>query len=237
MAFRRQFRRRGFTRRRRPGPETYTVQQCHNVVDVYEDMPCLSPLITGFALMVPNPTLAGSDPTTAAAVIGEKSKVVVGVKFEAVHWSDPNTWFGSAGCDPSPLQLAFMLRIREALVVLPLAAGSKTLPAYLPNFTDLAGSQSFDSADRVLWKRITTLPLWGINAGLGYQLTASMRDTNAGPQVVKAKVRLGEHQGLFYVRNFVHDVADLTPNVNCTIPVVLDFWAKVYFRTSFRGPG
>jgi len=204
------------------------MSQCELNTNVYDNMPCSSPKVDAFLLFGPAPVVGIGDATTAAAVIGQRANVVRGIKFEAVHSSDPSEWFSDGLCDPNPLELQFFLRIWEALVVLPLSQNSKTLPFYLPTLT--TASQSFDVADRVLWKRLTIMPMWGLNASFPFgQLTATMRDTNAGPQVVKTSCRLDDRHGLFYVRAYTHNLV-LTPNPNCGIQVRLNFWAKLFYQ-------
>lgn len=232
MTPRRSFRRM-HRRRRRPGPETYTLINCRNQVNVHQDATCgpnAPMLIQADTVFIPTPAVGTTDPTTAGAVIGEKSKVVMGIKFQSEFIHDsledledvtcPTTWF------------QFGLTIWEALVCLPLAAGSKTLPAYLPNLT--TSSQAFDVADRVLWKRLSLLHIYSTGNN-GPNIVSTWGSNAGGPQVVKSKFRLGEHQGLFYVKQYVHDVA-FGPNdlEACIITIWNDSWWKVFFRTSFR---
>jgi len=230
------FRRQGARRfRRRARPETYTLFQCRSSVDIWKvEMPCSDPLIVAQGIMIPTPATGGSDPTTAGATIGEKAKVVMGIKFQSEHLYDPSTDIDNPQCDEfQPSQAVFILSIWEALVVLPLAQGSKTLPEYLPAFT--GNNQSFDVADRVLWKRICHLPLWGLNTtGSISQLESTIRDTSAGPQVVKSRVRIDDRHGLFYVRNYIHDQAIPNPDSACSKKIVTDAWFKVFFRVAFR---
>jgi len=164
---------------------------------------------------------------------------VAGIKFQAEHSHDPSESLSFPACDPSALQLAFILRIWEAIVVLPLAQGS-FIPLYLPDFTQPL-TQAGDMADRVLWKRISQLPIWGLGVSASFpELQDTMRDFGHGPQVVKSKVRLDERHGLFYVRNYVHNLAGLGPlNASCTadsvtnpcvIPITTDAWFKTYIH-------
>lgn len=234
MAFKRRFGgSRGFRRMRRSGPETYTITQCRSEVNVYGEMPCGGPVIQAIPVMVPAISPGPTDPTTAPATLGEKAKTVFGVKFQSEFLSDPGAWVDGLPCDPCPGFLAFILTIREALVVLPLSVGSKTLPAYLPNLFDT--SQSFDVADRVLWKRIIHMPMWGINTTSGVpQLQTTVRDTGNGPVVVKSNVRLDDRHGLFHVRNYMHDLLLPVAAGQTKIPVQWDSWFKVFWKPRFR---
>jgi len=228
MAFRRRFR--SLRRRRRPGPETWTVTVCRDETEVFQSMPCNDPLAIGQTIFTPVLPTGATDPTTAGAVAGEKAKTILGIKFQLEHSTDPGTWLDGDCGTPVPSQLAFLLTIFEALVVLPLQTGSKTLPAYLPRLN--MPEQSFDVADRVLWKRVSIMPMWGLNAGVGGpQLQTTIRDTASGPQRVKARCRIDDRHGLFYCRTFVHDVV-LTLNNECQIPVLLDGWFKIFYRVS-----
>lgn len=210
--------------------------QCRNCVNVYGDMPCGGALIDAFEIMTMHtPRNAISDATEVTAG-SDRFVTVAGIKFQAEHLHDPAESLGFPSCDPSPLQLAFLLTIWEAIVVLPFAQGTQ-IPAYLPDFTS-AINQTGDIADRVLWKRLTQMPIWGLNVTTIPQLEATIRDVGHGPVAVKSKVRLDEKHGLYYVRNFVHDLAvgtqpipscSANPTTNpCTVPIQMDAWFKTY---------
>lgn len=216
--------RRSFRRRRRAGPETYTVMSCRPSRNIWTDMPCGGALIDAIPIMLPSPSV-GLDASTAAATLGQKALTVEGIKFQAEHIIDPGAAIdGDVGGQPS--FNAFILTIWEALVVLPLALGTKTVPAYLPDFT--SGFQSTDLADRVLWKRISHQPFWGLQLIPSVQLQTTIRDTASGPQVVKSRCRIDDRHGLFYVRNFVHDL--VLGGTDGQLPVNLDAWFKVFYR-------
>jgi len=222
-------------RRRRRGPETYTLALCSVFQDVWRESTCLNPTVYATTLFVPTPPVGSSDPTTAGAVIGQKGPTVLGIKFASEFYHDSNLDNIDQECpSPNPQIAVFQLRIWEALVVLPLAQGSKTIPAYLPNLTN--NTQQFDLADRVLWKRLRHLPIFGFATanGLNQWSTTFYDSANAGPQVVKSKVFLGDHQGLFYVRNFVHDyVVPAHDPEQCAIFIGMDSWFKVFYRSRF----
>lgn len=188
----------------------------------------------------------GLGDTTELTSGSDRFIVLDGISFQSEHFSDPGTWLGGSDVNenPSPFNLVFFLTIWEAIMILPFAQGIQA-PAYLPNLTDAsAGGQQADLADRVLWKRITLLPMWGLNVPFGNQfpqLTATMRDTAAGPQRVKSRARLDDRHGLYYVRNFVHDIffpssfvrencGTVAPH-NGIIPVINDSWFKVFYHS------
>lgn len=173
--------------------------------------------------------------------------VVDGLSFQAEWLHDPSETLACPSCDPNPLSLAFILSIWEAIVVLPLAQGTTLSPAYLPLFTQGAFQQG-DMADRVLWKRITHMPIWGLNVfspGVFPQLQFSNRDgQGAGPVRVKTRAKLDDKHALFYCINFVHDLfglgnsgagcnvqPDCLGAVQCSIPIQLDFWGKFFYHS------
>lgn len=226
-------RRFGFRRRRR-GPETYTFAGCRFTHNVFVNTPCSDPSAFSFQILGPEQITGASDPGTALALVDVKSHTLEGLKFQA-EWSlnpaeieeptDPPP-------DPDINQTNFLLTIWEAVVLLPLARGSKTLPAYLPQYNK--ASDSFDLADRVLWKRLSFLPFWGLGQTAGFpQIECTMRDTAAGPQVVKSKCRVDDKHALFFCYNFVHNLFIADPgNPPGNIPVYLDWWSKAFYRTS-----
>lgn len=229
MAFRkgtRMFRRNS---RRRAGPETYTVMTCRQSTNVWVNSPCSDPLTIASAIMLPSPNV-GLDATTAAATLGQKALTIYGIKFSAEHFIDPGAALdGEIG--PLPTVAVFFITLWEALIVLPLLEASKVIPQYIPRITQL--QQTADLADRVLWKRVTQMPYWGLNANAGFQLQSTVRDTDHGNQVVKANCRLDDRHGLFYVRAFVHDQAGLSGS-DGQLPVVMDSWWKLFYRPRFR---
>jgi len=232
------FKRRAFrARRRRRSPETYTVISCRQTNNMFSDRPCGGTSIDVIPLVLPFMTPGAAD-TTAGAVVGQKANVMRGMKFTAEHMTDPGEWIDQDGCDlftPCPSLVAFLLTIWEAIVVLPLALGTKTVPAYLPDLT-VPSFQGFDLADRVLWKRVTHMPMWGLQTtNFVPQLQTTVRDSDHGNQVVKASVRIDDRHGLFYVRNFMHNLVISGSPVLNSIPIQMDFWAKIYYNTSFTG--
>lgn len=234
-------------RRRRRLPETYTLVECRHCINVATNATCTGPRIDVFPLlaMSTHRTNAGSDPvelTTAA----DKFIVVDGIKFQSEMHSDPNDWQQCNPLSPPDIhQLTFFLTIWEAIMVLPLAQGAETppIPAYVPNLTD-ALQQFGDIADRVLWKRLTVMPLWGTAATGGVsQLEATMRDFGHGPVVVKSRAKLDDRHALFMVRNYVHNlvfsIGGAPPcSLDCdasdaekNIPILHDEWFKIFYHT------
>lgn len=234
MAFKKRFFRR---RRRGRKSETYTLVDCFDCTNIYGDMRCGGAHVDVVELMTmhtPRNPIADATEVTSGA---DRFITVAGIKFQAEHSHDPSETQGFAACDPSPFTIAFLLRIWEAIVVLPLLQGS-FLPIYLPDFTQPL-TQGGDLADRVLWKRLSVLPIWGLTSTNSVpQLESTIRDEGHGPVVVKSKVRLDDRHGLFYVRNYVHNIFGLPPvNASCTvdqvtnpcvIPVTTDMWFKTY---------
>jgi len=239
MAFKRSFRR-GFRRRRASRSETYTILSCQHCTNVYGDMTCVNPLIDSFPLMS-MATQASATDTTHVSNPSDRFVVVKGIKFQSEYTHDPAETQGFPACDPNPLQLVFHLTIWEAIVVVPCAEGANNIPAYVPNLTGGINQQG-DMADRVLWKRITQLPIFGLSATASIpQLTATERNTAAGPVVVKSRVRLDDRHMLLFVRNYTHNIAtglagnfDCVAEVNqnpCVIPVRDLSWFKVFYQT------
>lgn len=236
MAFRRKFRR---FRRRRLRPETYTVVQCRGCINVYQSMTCTSPLVDAFELMNMQTPRSASD-TTEVSNPSDRAVVVDGIKFQLEYSEDPGEVQSTVGADPNPLALNFMLSVWEAIVLLPLAQGTSRVPSYLPILTS-TNFQAGDLADRVLWKRISMVPIFSVNLVTPLQqLEHTIRDMGHGPIAVKARCRIDDRHGLFYVRNFVHDVViagvpdqpcDLSGVVN-VIPVFTDGWFKIFYHTS-----
>jgi len=183
-------------------------------------------------------TQASATDTTHVSNPSDRFVVVKGIKFQSEYTHDPSETGSCPQCDPAATSLIFHLTIWEAIVVVPCAEGANNIPAYVPNLTGGINQQG-DMADRVLWKRITQLPIFG-----GFnppQLTATERNTAAGPVVVKSKVRLDDRHMLLFVRNYTHNLfigpsgsfdctADCVTNP-CVIPVRSQFWAKVFYGT------
>lgn len=209
-------------------------------------MPCNDPLIDAIEILnmeTPRSNILSTQPLTVGA---DKAIVFHGMRFQSEHWTDPGTWFSNAACigdDSSVNSLAFILSVWEALVLLPLQQGTNA-PEYLPILT--GNLQQGDLADRVLWKRISHLPMWGLGVTNNFpQLESTIRDTAHTQIEVKAKCRIDDRHGLYYVRNFVHDIFFTTPNLTSCSPqqcpengqvitMFWDFWAKTYYKTSRR---
>jgi len=239
MAFRsRKFSRR-MGRRRRLRPETYTLVECDGCHNVWQDATCTGPKVDVFELMTMRTPRSTTD-TTEVSNPSDKFIVVDGIKFQQEYWNDPNETLDAPGADPPPTTVSFVLTIWEAIMVLPFAQGS-LVPAYVPLLTNPV-FQGGDSADRVLWKRITHNPIWatpvfgGVNLP---QLQFTDRDTAHGPQVVKARVRLDDRHGLYMVRNFTHNVvtqvngespACFFPGAS-TVAIHDNSWWKIFYHT------
>ena len=249
-------RRRRFHRRRRRLPETYTIRQCRTCYDVFGATTCSAPhtdmlLLLSMATQR-NPTIVDTTELTSGS---DKAIVFDAMKFQD-DWTFDNSLIQECFCpnpaNPAPGAIQTVLTIWEAIMVIPFVQGSNTTPAYLPNLT--GGSlQQGDLADRVLWKRLTNLKLYGPRAG-GQNVIWIDESTDRqghGPVVVKSKARLDDRHGLYLVRNFVHDVFwpfsmkgspcgsfdcdDCSPcdnsNPNCgIIPVFNTFWAKLFYH-------
>jgi len=245
MAFRKNFPSRRRSLRRRRHWETFTLLQCRTCVNVFADATCSSPIEDDFTLMSMATQRSLFD-ATEVSNLADRFVTIAGIKFESIYHHDPNETIGGTNPEPgsNAFDLAFNLTIYEAIVVVPVAQGTTNVPAYTPVLTS-ANFQAGDLADRVLWKRISFLPIWGININGGIfpfpQLTATIRDTNAGPQVVKARVKLDDRHMLLYCRNYVHNIfvnclprvpCDTTPPVFCgIIPVRNDAWFKIFYTT------
>lgn len=226
------FRRRFSSRRRRQTPwETTTVIQCFNNSLTLQAPTCNAPSIDVI------PLLTMTIPFTAAperypAAVGTKALIFGGMKFQSEHQLDPTTDV-SPGGDPSIVNdVAALIHIWEAIVFLPLLQASTFAPAYLPVLTSPA-QQSVDYADRVLWKRITHMPFWGLGVGAPIspfpQLQSTVRDTAHGQEVVKSRCRIDDRHGLFYVRNAYWDV--VLPAGDLVSPK-WDLYAKMFWKTA-----
>lgn len=231
-----------FRRRRRSRSETYTLLQCRQCINVWPDPhTCATPGIDLFLMAHMSMAKVPGADTTEVASPSERFLTVKGIKFQSEHLHDPVKSLSFPQCDPDVTTLQFLLTIREAIMVLPTLQGPSIAPAYLPNLASMV-FQGGDSADRVLWKRLTILPIWGLFITSPFaQLQATHRDTGHGPVVVKSRVKLDDRHGLYYVRNWTHDVvtgagdptscsANGTTNP-CVIPVEHEFWAKIFYGT------
>lgn len=241
MAFKRRARgfRRSFRRRRRW--EQDRIIQCRTHFDL-----ALNSICCRQTLVPPQetvnidafPLLTMTIPFTAAperypSTLATRKMIEGGFKFES-HWLfNPDDIVQGELCTVALNNLRFFLTIWEAIVILPLAEGSTFAPAYLPVLA-CASQQGLDLADRVLWKRMTVLPCWGLTATGGFtQLQANIRDTNGGPQVVKVRAAVDDRHGIFMVRQFVHDVffGD-QPIGECFMDVANDLWMTMFYRAS-----
>jgi len=239
MAFRRKFHR-GFRRRRRM-PETYTLVQCVDCQNVYQDLPCSTPLVQAVELLTMRTPRNPLTDTAELSTGSDKFIVFDGCKFQSEFSHDPGETLSFPACDPPATNLVFNLRIWEAIVILPFAQGTQ-IPDYLPLFTNML-NQGGDLADRVLWKRISILPIFGFFGAQSIpQLETTIRDVGHGPVVVKSKAKLDDRHGLYWIRSYTHDVAglgnpgtnDCTANVvtnPCVIPIQTDAWFKIFFHT------
>lgn len=247
-------RRRKFVRRRRKRlPETYTFRQCRPCYNLFGDMTCSTPHIDMILLLSMatqrNPTLADTTELTSGS---DKFIVFDGMKFQD-EWYFDNSLIQSCATAPGPVarSMQTILSIWEALVILPFVQGSSTVPAYTVNLT--SGSlQQGDVADRVLWKRVSHLRIFGPDALPGTTI-AWMDHTGDhqghGPVAVKTRARLDDRHGLFLVRNFVHDVFfGFSPSQPCgalfdcdsclggtqpacgVVPVFNDFYSKIFYH-------
>lgn len=253
-------RRRTFRRRRRRLPETYTVRQCRQCYNVFGSATCTNPLVDTMLLLSMsterNPTLADTTELTSGS---DKFIVFDGMKFQD-DWMFDNSLVRDCSIPnpgfPNASSVQTILSIWEALMVLPFVQGSNTVPAYLPNLT--SGSlQQGDVADRVLWKRVTNLRIFGQNALPGTSIAwidVSNDQQGHGPVVVKSKVKLDDRHGLFLTRHFIHDVfwpfdaqvscaefdcddclatsnPDDNTHVSCgLIPILNNFYAKLFYH-------
>jgi len=246
--------RRPMRRRRRRLPETYTFRQCRACYNVFGATTCSNPLTDAILMLSMatqrNPTLVDTTELTSGA---DKFIVFDGMKFQD-DWTFDNSLvqdcFSPNPAFPNAGQVQTTLTIWEALVVLPFVQGSNTTPAYLPNFT--SGSlQQGDVADRVLWKRLTNLKIYGPRAA-GQNVIWIDESTDRqghGPVAVKTRAKLDDRHGLYLVRNFVHDVFwPFSANGDCTtfdcdncggdnetrecglLPVFNNFWAKLFYH-------
>jgi len=223
-------------RRRRAGPETHTLFTCFNCRNLWVEAPCTAPQVDAFPLMT-MATVRSPVDTTEVTNPSDKFLTVKGIKFTSIHTLDPNEAFGTGQI----LNEAFMIVLWEAIVVLPLQQGTTNVPAYVPLLTSQL-SQSGDVADRVLWKRMTVIPYWGIGAASVPQLVDTSRfQPDGGAQVVKANCRLDDRHSLWYVRNFVHNIIPDTFGefTNCVfsegdndvLPINNHHWFKIFYKT------
>jgi hypothetical protein len=253
MAFKRRFKMR---RRRRRLPETYTLRTCNECINVASEMTCTLPFTDLFELLsMQTPRNPVSDPTE---VTNPSSKTITfdGMKFQTIFSHDPaetQSCIATPGPIVNATKVSFNLKIWEAIMLLPLGQGSTIAPAYLPNLTQ-GVFQIGDTADRVLWKRLTILPIYGVADPLRtnqLQLTSSQDFEGGGPVHVKTRCRIDDRHALYYVRTMVNDVVWGTTlgggdcgNLDCdscqngagspgtcnVLPVVVDFWAKMFYH-------
>jgi len=230
MAFRRA--KRGFRRRLRRRWETDRVIQCRQTYEMYEQMTCLVPKTDAFPLLTMTIPFQAA-PERYPSTMTTRRMIFGGMKFQSVWILDPAETTTDVDCDPNPNNLAMVISIWEAIVVLPLLEGSTFAPAYVPILTSPA-VQGTDLADRVLWKRLTHIPFWGLGVSGGFfpQLEFTNRNVEDGQQVVKVRAAVDDRHGIFMVRNFVHDVFGLTPSPLCKIPMKNDLWGNLYYRAS-----
>lgn len=216
-------------------------------------MSCSNPLIDVSEILSMASTRNGGDLTE---VTNPSAKFIVfdGMKFQSEYFHDPLTTqdcSNPAPLNPNASQLAFILTIWEAIMLLPTAQGSNVSPAYLPN---IAGGvlQTGDSADRVLWKRVSHLNVVGFKAFplvINSNPDSTLRYQGSGPVVVKTRCRIDDRHCLYYVRNFVHDIFlnGMAPGPcgvldcdNCnsdntspgcgSIPLSNDFYSKIFYH-------
>lgn len=205
MAFRRM--RRSFSRRRRSPWDMHHVGECKfaNIVGAAD---CSFP--QAGALLLVNPFQQIN--------LANRAVTIGGIHFQVEYSLNPLN--ASEELD----NVVDVHTIWEAIMVLPLAekdiAGT---PDYVPVITTKGNG---DNLDRVLWKRITHMPFWGASAITAGQLQTTVRDTAAGPQIVKSKARLDERHGLFYVYNFVNGF------VNGAVGYVRDSWFTIALKAS-----
>lgn len=237
MAFRRRVRR--SFRRRRKGPETYTRKQCRICTNVYGDMPCSNPLIEMFELLSMSTARNVADPTELTTP-ANKAIVFDGMKFQSEYLHDPTSTFDSGTCDPPASALVFILTIWEAVMLLPTGQGSTVAPAYLPNIVQ-GVFQDGDTADRVLWKRMYHMRIFGTTssacAACPFLETTTIQNSS-GPVAVKARCRIDDRHALYFVRNYTHDIAGLgstniccSSSPCCSIPIVNDALFKIFYHT------
>lgn len=209
--------------------------QCNHCVNVYGDAPCTAPIIDAFPLMTMATPRSTVD-TTEISNPSDRAVVVDGIKFQVEYHEDPNEVISNIACDPQASLLNFNLRIWEAIMLLPLAQGTTNAPLYLPILSSNI-LQGGDVADRVLWKRISMLPIFALSGATSplQQLEHTIRDMGHGPIQVKTKCRIDDRHALFYVRNYVHDLFGLGTatdcNGICVIPVIDECWFKIFYHT------
>lgn len=249
MAARRRFVRR---RRFRTRWETDRIIQCSTAYNVAKNATCsntcVSPATPGVTsqLLDVIPLLTMTIPFQAVPVrlpstMATRFMRFGGMKFQSSWWTDPGEWFDSENCGVPISALMFVLSIWEALVILPLAQRSNQAPAYLPALAD-ASDQSADLGDRLLWKRVLHLPMWGFTPATQAltQLEHTGRESADVPQVVKVRTRVDDKHGIFLCRQFVHNIVfggnapcnDPGDLGSCNIPVHNNFWGTMYFRAS-----
>jgi len=240
MAFVRK--RRGFRRRMRRRWEQDRIVLCDNRLPMEKTSPCCKqvfgtecptnvdaiPLLT---MTIPFSVAPERYPSTMAT----RKMIFGGMKFESHWWVNPQDWTGD-GC-PSFANFNFVVKIWEAIVILPLQQGSTFAPAYLPDLA-CAVDQASDLADRVLWKRVSMLPVWGFDiVQILPQLETSKRDQDGGQQLVKVRAAVDDRHGIFLVRQIVHDLVltsaqDPCGLFDCSMPLHNEFWGSLFYRAA-----
>jgi len=213
---------------------------CHELCTIPRTPPFNSTVFVDVQPLLTMTIPFSASPERYPSTMATRRMIFGGMKFESHYSTDPEEWFDAEDCGTPLNSLSFNLSIWEAIVVLPLAQGSTFAPEYIPVLTD-PSVQGQDLGDRLLWKRIMQLPMWGLHSPLAVfpQLEGTvMRCQNSGPQVVKVRAAVDDRSGIFFVRQFVHDVVFGDPDElpcqttvgGCDIPVFNDFWGTLFYR-------
>lgn len=187
--------------------------------------------------------------STELTTLANRAIVLDGIKFQSEYLHDPAQTISCGAAEVPPNTLIFVATIWEAIMLLPLGQGSTAAPAYLPNLSQ-GIFQDGDTADRVLWKWMYHLRIFGLagspcSACPFLEITDIM--TASGPQAVKTRCRIDDRHGLYYVRNYVHDIfLGFPPNQSCSlstcdncvttpalcgaIPILNDAWFKLFYH-------
>jgi len=247
------FRRKGFRfprrRRFRTRWESDRVISCSTPYNVAKNATCTNictdPTLTSTIIdVVPLLTMTipfQAVPNRFPSTMSTRKMRFGGMKFQSSYWTDPAEWFDSEDCGVPIVALTFVLSIWEAICILPLAQGSTFAPVYIPELANPA-QQGADLADRLLWKRILHLPMWGFTPATQAlpQLEHTGRESADVPVTVKVRTAVDDRHGIFYVRQFVHNVAfGNAPPCNdpgelggCNVPVHNNFWGTLFYRAS-----
>lgn len=225
MARMRSFRRRRF-RSSQTKWETSRIVKCGEQLLLPGNATCSNAFTDMFAILSMEFPFS-SVPEMYPATLGAKRLLFGGLKFDATYTIDPTDLVGG---DPNqfPLVTGF-IHLWEAIVLVPTAPGTHFAPAYVPIITN-AASQGGDVADRVLWKRLSTIPYWGTTIQPGVQLTAPVRDTNYHEVAVKTKCIVDDRHALYYVRSFVHPWAALSGAQR----VYFNMYGNLFYRVLSR---